>query len=87
MTLIIVLLLLFAYLLIGTSYISNVNKSAIAMFICAISWILYICFGTDFVMREHPHEFLEYLAINEAIGGDVKDFIYNNIFLNYLQPL
>lgn len=84
MTLIIVLLLLFAYLLIGTSYISNVNKSAIAMFICAISWILYICFGTDFVMREHPHEFLEYLALNESVGGEIKNFIYSNIFLVYV---
>lgn len=84
MTLIIVLLLLFSYMLIGTSHITNVNKAAIAMFVGAVSWVLYICFGTDFVMAQHPHEFLEYLAINEAIGGDVKDFIYNNIFLNYV---
>ncbi len=84
MTLLIVILLLFGYLLIGTSHLTNVNKAAIAMFIGAVSWVLYICFGTDFVMAQHPHEFLEFMAGTDASANSVKEFIYDNIFLKYV---
>lgn len=84
MTILIVLLLLLGYLLIGTSLFTNVNKAAIAMFVCAASWVVYVCFGTDFVMSQHPHEFLEYLAVNNMTTDNVKDYIYDNVFLNYV---
>ena len=62
MTLIIVLMLIFAYLLIATGHLTGVNKAAIAMFIGTVGWVVYICYGTDFVMSQHPHEYAEYLA-------------------------
>lgn len=84
MTLIIVILLLIGFTLIGTSHLTNMNKSAIAMFLGATTWVVYVCFGTDFVMSQHPHEFLDFMAVNSNAGGDVKDFIYNEIFLKYV---
>ena len=84
MTLIIVLMLLLGYLLIATGHLTGVNKAAIAMFIGTIGWVVYICWGTDFVMAQHPHEYAEYLAGEEPSSDAVKYYIYNGIFLNYV---
>lgn len=80
----IVILLLLGYLLIGTSHLTNINKAAIAMFLGAVSWVLYICFGSDFVHEQYPHEYMEYIALSGSSGGGVKEFIYNSIFLKYV---
>ena len=42
MTIIIVFLLVFGYLLIATGHLTGVNKSAIAMFIGTIGWIMFV---------------------------------------------
>lgn len=84
MTLIIVLMLILAYLLIATGHLTGVNKAAIAMFIGTVGWVVYICWGTDFVMGQHPHEYAEFLAGEEASSNLVKQFIYDEIFLYYV---
>jgi len=77
-------MLLLGYLLIATGHLTGVNKSAIAMFIGTAGWVVYICWGTDFVMAQHPHEYAEYLAGEEPSSDAVKLYIYNEIFLNYV---
>ena len=62
MTLIIVILLLCGYLLIATGHLTGVNKAAIAMFLGTVGWVLYVCWGADFVMSQHPREYADYLA-------------------------
>ena len=84
MTLIIVLMLILGYLLIATGHLTGVNKAAIAMFIGTVGWVVYICWGADFVMSQHPHEYAEYLAGESPSSEAVKYFIYNEIFLNYV---
>ena len=84
MTLIIVLMLLLAYVLIATGHLTGVNKAAIAIFIGTIGWVVYICWGTDFVMARHPHEYAEFLAGQDPSSDAVKYYIYNDIFLNYV---
>ena len=84
MTLIIVLMLLLAYVLIATGHLTGVNKAAIAMFIGTIGWVVYICWGTDFVMAQHPQEYADFLAGQEPSSDAVKHYIYNDIFLNYV---
>lgn len=84
MTLIIVSMLIISYLLIATGHLTRVNKSAIAMFLGTIGWVVYISWGTDFVMSQHPHEYAEYLAGEEPSSNAVKYYIYNEIFLNYV---
>ena len=84
MTLIIVLLLILGYILIATAHLTNVNKAAIAMFMGTVGWVFYICYGTDFVMSQHPHEYIDFLAGEEANSKSVKFFIYDNIFLKYV---
>lgn len=84
MTLIIVLLLLLSYLLIATGHLTNVNKAAIAMFIAAAGWVVYICYGTDYVMARHAAGYQEFLGSAAPSSEQVKLYIYNNVFLNYV---
>ena len=84
MTLIIVSMLIISYLLIATGHMTRVNKSAIAVFLGTIGWVVYICWGTDFVMSQHPREYAEYLAGEEPSSNAVKYYIYNELFLSYV---
>lgn len=84
MTLIIVLLLLLSYLLIATTHLTGVNKAAISIFLAAIGWVVYIIWGTDFVMDMHPGAYAEFLGEETASSDAVKNFIYDSIFLKYV---
>jgi len=84
MTLIIVIMLLFSYLLIATGHLTGVNKAAIAMFLGTIGWVVYICWGNDFVMSMHPVQYGQYLTEHANNELTIKNFIYSNIFLNYV---
>ena len=84
MTLIIVTMLIVAYVLIATGHLTGVNKAAIAMFLGTVGWVVYVCWGSDFVMDQHPADYLEWLAGSEASSEAVKYFIYDNIFLKYV---
>lgn len=84
MTLIVVLLLILGYLLIATGHFTGVNKSAIAMFIGTAGWVVYVCWGTDYVMSQHPHEYAAFLVGESPSSEAVKHFIYNEIFLSYV---
>lgn len=84
MTLIIVIILLLGYILIATSSITRINKAASAMFAGTVGWVLYICWGTDYVMSQHPNEYIDWLAGANATSVAVKQYIAENIFLNYV---
>lgn len=84
MTLIIVLMLILGYLLIATGHLTGVNKAAIAMFIGTVGWVVYICWGADYVMAQHPGEYAEFLHGDNPSSDAVKHFIYNNVFLYYV---
>ena len=84
MTLIIVLMLLLSYLLIATGHLTGVNKAAIAMFLGTIGWVVYIIWGSDFVMSQHAAEYTEFLAGEPSTSKTVKYFIYDEIFLRYV---
>ena len=84
MTAIIVTMLILSYLLIATGHMTGVNKAAIAMFLGTIGWVVYVCWGADFVMAQHPHEYLAWLAGSKATSDTVKLFIYNHVFLKYV---
>ena len=84
MTLIIVLMLVLSYLLIATGHLTGVNKAAIAMFLGTIGWVVYVIWGTDFVMSQHAAEYAEFLAGQPSSSSSVKYFIYDKIFLRYV---
>ena len=84
MALIIVSILLMGYLLIATGHVTNVNRAAVAMFAGTVGWVLYICYGTDFVMSQHPREYADFLSGAAATSITVKEFIADNIFMKYV---
>ena len=84
MTLIIVIMLIIGYLLIATGHLTGVNKAAMAMFIGTVGWVVYICWGADFVMSQHPSEYAEFLNGEAPSSDAVKYFIYDDVFLKYV---
>lgn len=84
MALVIIGIMLVGYLLVATESFTQVNKAAVAIFACTAGWVLYISYGADFVMSQHPTEYLNYLAGATSTSISVKEFIASNIFLKYL---
>ena len=77
-------MLIFGYLLIATGHLTGVNKAAIAMFIGTVGWVIYICWGSDFVMAEHAGDYQEFLSGENPSSDAVKFFIRDNVFLYYV---
>jgi len=84
MTLIIVSILLISYILIATERLTNVNKAAVAIIAGTVGWVLYICYGSDFVMREHQGDYVDFLNGAVATSSAVKHYIAQNVFLKYV---
>lgn len=84
MTLVIVVMMLAGCLLLATGHLTSISKAAIAIFVGTTGWVLYICYGTDFVMRVHAEEYIAFLDGSEHTGKTVKYFVYDNIFMKYV---
>ena len=82
--LVIVSIRLIGYVLIATGYVTNVNRAAIAMFVGTAGWVLYICYGTDFVMSQHPEAYADFLAGAAPSSVNVKQYIAQDIFIKYV---
>ena len=80
---IIVAILLLGLTLIATENFNKINKAAVAMFMGILCWLLYIGYGTSFVVNEHQIDFLSYLSNNTVSVNSVKEFISNQIFVKY----
>ncbi len=84
MTLIIAAILIVGFLLLATEKLTNVNKAAVAIFVGTVGWMLYISYGRDYVMSEHPSDFSLFLNGLAPTSDLVKQFIARNVFLNYV---
>ena len=84
MTLIIVAILLIGYILLATSNYTKINKAAVAIFIATVGWVLYICYGTNYVMSQHPDEYFVFLNGAVPTSTAVKHYIASNIFYKYV---
>lgn len=80
----IVTILLVGLVLIATENFNRMNKAAVAMFMGGICWLLYIAYGTSFVVSQHQVDFLSYLSTHPIDAFSVKEFIASHIFLKYL---
>ncbi len=84
MTLVIGSILIIGYVLISTGWMTNVNRAAVAVFMGTVGWVLYICYGTDFVLAQHPREYSDFLMGVAPNPENVKHFISQHIFLDYV---
>ena len=83
-TFIIAAILLFAFVLISTENVTNVNKAAVAIFAGTVGWVLYICWGTDFIVEWHQAEYISFLGGAEPTADNAKLFIAQEVFLKYV---
>lgn len=85
MTLFIVITLVVAYVLIATEKLTNINKAAVAIFAGTLGWVLYVCYGTDFVMSQHYSDFFDFIgSAAQPNSTAVKQYIAKNVFLPYV---
>ena len=54
------------------------------MFVGTAGWVLYICYGTDFVMSQHPEAYADFLAGAAPSSVNVKQYIAQDIFIKYV---
>ncbi len=83
-TLVIVAVLFFAYVLMETEHVNRINRVAIAMFSGVIVWVLYLVRAGDFIRLVHPEEYREFLAGACSTTASVKEFVANNIIEQYI---
>ena len=86
MTLVILTILVLAYVLIATENVTKVNRAAVAIFAGTVGWVLYVCFGMDFVTSEHLADYSRFLHLGDAdsTSTTVKYYISRNIFLPWV---
>ena len=84
MTILITSILIISLLFIATERQTNINKAAVAVFACTVGWILYICFGADFVESQHQYGYTEFLNGIKPNSEAVKLYIAKNVFLPYV---
>lgn len=87
MTLVIVILMVFGYLLICTEHITRVNKATISVFCGVAGWVLYMCVGPDYILNSHAEEFNAYLQGMPFSISAVNSFIYERLFANSVFQL
>ena len=83
MTIAIVCIIFFSYLLIATEHITNINKAVISMFAGTLVWILFMSTGTDFVLKMHAQDFAIWLGTPAHTSQLVKEFIASQVFTRY----
>ena len=86
MTLVILTILVLAYVLIATENVTKVNRAAVAIFAGTVGWVLFVCFGMDFVTSEHLADYSRFLHLGDAdsTSTTVKYYISRNIFLPWV---
>ena len=84
MTLLIVAIILTSYVLIACERLTHINKATVAIFAGTLGWVVYICFGADFVHSQYPTEYFSWLNGAAPTSHAVKQYIAQNIFLPYV---
>lgn len=69
---------------IATERLTGMNKAAVAVFACTLGWVLYVCYGSDFVISQHQTEYLSFLDGVKPNSTDVKLYIAQNVFFPYV---
>ncbi len=70
-------------LLNATEPLNRINRSAVAVFVGVICWLLYIVNASDFVTANHLADFNAFVAKQGDVVG-FKDFIASKLFFKYV---
>ena len=83
MTIAILTLILLSYILISNEHVTNINKATIATFAGVVGWILFMCTGTDFVLKVHAVDFAAFADGAARTSFLVKQYIAQHVFVRY----
>ena len=75
--------MLLGFFLVSTERLNKMNKAAVAMFTGVLCWMIYIIYGSHFLVAEHQVDFLSYLSAHGVEGTSVKEYIAEHVFLGY----
>lgn len=86
MTIAIVAVFLIGYFFIATEGVVKVNKSATALFMCVICWVLYMMGSMEFLPIMHGDEFNALASSSEgaSLVQQIKNFISSDVLLDHL---
>jgi Na+/H+ antiporter NhaD/arsenite permease-like protein len=79
----IISVMLLGFFLVSTERLNKMNKAAVAMFTGVLCWMIYIIYGSHFLVAEHQVDFLSYLSAHGVEGTSVKEYIAEHVFLGY----
>lgn len=81
MIILLVSIFVISLILVASERYTNMNKAAIAIFAGTVLWVLYISFGSDFVMSNYHDEYLAFLHGAAPDSNNVKEFIWETLFI------
>ncbi len=84
MSVVIASLVVLGILFIATENVNRMNRSAVAMFIGVLCWLLYIIDGSHLLTAEHADSLAAFLDGRDESRSLVKDFIADSLFLKYM---
>lgn len=81
MIILLVSIFVISLILVASERYTNMNKAATAIFAGTVLWVLYISFGSDFVMANHHEEYLAFLHGAIPDSDNVKQYICQSLFI------
>lgn len=84
MTLIICAIFLVGLILLATPRLHKLNAAAVAIFLAAICWVLYLIQADEYIMALHGEAFQQFLNGRTASHALAKQFVAQTIFSHYV---
>lgn len=84
MTLIICAIFLIGLGLLATPRLHKLNSAAVAVFLAAVCWILYLLQADQFILLKHAGAFQEFLNGTQPTHHAAKHFVASEVFPHYV---
>lgn len=84
MSIVIASIVVLGIFFIATERVNRMNKSAVAMFVGVLCWLLYLIDGSRMLATEHSESFAAFLNGQPESWPMVKEYIANSLFLKYM---
>lgn len=84
MTLIIVAVVLFGFILMTTEQAHHINRATIAMVSGVAAWVIYMVNGGQFVQLMHPSDYASFMSSGMSSSDSIKYFISEHVITRYI---
>ena len=84
MTLIIVAVVLFGFILMTTEQAHHINRATIAMVSGVAAWVIYMVNGGQFVQLMHPSDYASFMSSGMSSSDSIKFFISEHVITRYI---